>query len=61
LRVKDDGHGAIEKTGNGIGLSNTRARLENLYGAEQNFEINSPANGGFTVEVRIPFREQPAK
>lgn len=61
LRVKDDGHGAIEKTGNGIGLSNTRARLKNLYGAEQNFEINSPVNGGFTAEVRIPFREQPAK
>jgi two-component sensor histidine kinase len=60
LQVCDDGQGFIHQTGNkngGIGLSNTRARLENLYGKEQKFSINESSDGGVIVKIEIPFRE----
>jgi LytS/YehU family sensor histidine kinase len=58
LSVRDDGDGLSEtknQTG-GIGLANTRARLEKLYGARHSFEIISPQAGGLEVKVTIPFR-----
>ena len=58
LSVRDDGSGLSEsknQTG-GIGLSNTRARLEKLYGDAHSFEIISPQAGGLEVKVTIPFR-----
>ncbi|HEX9963146.1 MAG TPA: histidine kinase [Pyrinomonadaceae bacterium] len=62
LSVRDDGSGLSESKNhsNGIGLANTRARLEKLYGAEHSFEINSPAAGGLEVRVTIPFRSSAA-
>ncbi len=59
LTVRDDGPGLREPRQalrEGVGLSNTRARLERLYGAAQNFEYGDAARGGFEVELRIPFR-----
>jgi sensor histidine kinase YesM len=62
LQVSDDGQGFVSKNGkensDGIGLSNVRARLENLYGGRQIFSINEIPNGGVTVKIEIPFREQ---
>jgi two-component sensor histidine kinase len=60
LRVRDDGRGLAPekiKSGDGVGLPNTRARLENLYGAAHRFEIVA-AGGETSVNVEIPFREQ---
>ena len=56
LQVRDDGPGLPAVTnGNGIGLANTRARLDKLYGSEHTFEL-SPANGhGLQVTVTLPF------
>lgn len=57
LRVSDNGGGLNKSqspTG-GIGLSNTRKRLEKLYGEQSRFEISSRANGGFQVKITIPF------
>ncbi|HKO59753.1 MAG TPA: histidine kinase, partial [Pyrinomonadaceae bacterium] len=56
LQVRDDGPGLPSVThGNGIGLSNTRARLDQLYGSAHTFEL-SPANGtGLQVTVTLPF------
>jgi len=58
LVVRDDGSGLTEakNQSGGIGLANTRARLEKLYGARHSFEIRSPAAGGLEVKVSIPFR-----
>jgi two-component system, LytTR family, sensor kinase len=58
LVVRDDGSGLKESKNQsgGIGLANTRARLEKLYGAEHSFELRSPASGGLEVKVSIPFR-----
>jgi sensor histidine kinase YesM len=61
LVVRDDGSGLSESKNQsgGIGLANTRARLEKLYGAEHSFELRSPAGGGLEVKVSIPFRAAP--
>ncbi len=56
LRVSDDGPGipdgvAIEE---GVGLSNTRARLQQLYGNPEALHLHS-APGGFIVTVTVPY------
>lgn len=61
LTVRDNGCGLfIHKTssGTGIGLANTQARLEHLYGERHEFNLNEPFNGGLTVNIKIPFREK---
>jgi len=60
LRVSDSGPGfagesAASSGGLGIGLSTTRARLEQLYGAEQQIVFGRSEQGGGTVTVTIPF------
>jgi LytS/YehU family sensor histidine kinase len=57
LEVRDDGPGlrAEGKAGGGVGLSNTRARLQHLYGTGQRFEIGNDAHGGCVARVVLPF------
>ena len=57
LEVRDNGPGLARATadrshGNGIGIANTRARLERLYGARQSFDLR--ADEGLAVRLRIP-------
>jgi sensor histidine kinase YesM len=60
LRVADDGVGVrprpSEPSREGIGLRNTKARLENLYGNEHEFSARGGSDGGFVVDIVIPFR-----
>lgn len=59
LEVSDDGPGPPRSgTGpDGIGLGNTRERLERLYGDAQRLEIGAAhAAGGTLVVIEIPFR-----
>jgi two-component system, LytTR family, sensor kinase len=57
LSVIDDGAGAESPDpGRGIGLANTRARLEELYGNDQTLVLDHPSTGGFRVRVSIPYR-----
>ncbi|MCX8091100.1 MAG: histidine kinase [Verrucomicrobiae bacterium] len=62
LSVCDTGGGPArrEKSSPGIGLANTRARLEALYGRAAQLNLHSDAEGRFTVEMEIPFREASA-
>ncbi len=39
-----------------IGLANTKARLEQLYGGNQRIEFGRSASGGASVRIIIPFR-----
>ena len=56
LQVRDDGPGLPAVTnGNGIGLSNTRARLEKLYGPAHTFELSQADGRGLQVTVTMPF------
>ncbi len=47
-----------ERVDTGIGLANTRARLEQLYGADQRFALE-PRDGGVVAHVTLPWREAP--
>jgi two-component system, LytTR family, sensor kinase len=54
LRVSDNGPGTKgQVASSGIGLSNTRARLERLYGGRADLRIDDTASG-FSVELDIP-------
>ena len=57
LTVRDDGPGisatAIGK--DGIGLANTRSRLQQLYGDAHRLDIENAAGGGLLVKMTIPF------
>jgi len=56
ISVADDGVASCgEHPRERIGLANTRARLEQLYGAAQRFTFGASPAGGFVVEMVIPF------
>jgi two-component sensor histidine kinase len=58
LQVGDNGAGLLRSgpPREGVGLSNTRKRLEQLYGDGFKFEFNNSDSGGLVVSVAIPFR-----
>ena len=61
LTVDDDGPEFAAKAPRpreGIGLSNTRSRLQTLYGADFRLEMASRADGGTTVLIDLPWRKK---
>jgi LytS/YehU family sensor histidine kinase len=56
LRVEDNGVGLRGQSRTGIGLQNTRQRLEQAYGGRQHFSIESGADGGVVASIRLPRR-----
>ncbi len=58
LVVSDNGAGVADASSisEGVGLSNTRARLRTLYGEAHRFEFGNRAEGGLRVRLTIPFR-----
>jgi len=62
LDVQDSGSGPREEAvGNGIGLSTTRARLEQLYGRKHTLHLERAKSGGALASVRIPFHTTPTE
>jgi sensor histidine kinase YesM len=58
LRVDDDGIGLPpEGPKDGLGLGNTRTRLDMLFGNAATVNLQAKAEGGTRVELRFPFRE----
>jgi len=63
LAVRDNGVGLspdkLNAFHSGVGLSNTRSRLENLYGDRHRFEFQTPPGGGLLVTIVIPMGHDP--
>jgi two-component system LytT family sensor kinase len=60
IELSDDGPGCELIDGhvpgsNGVGLSNTRERLANLYGAEHSIKLSKTEPHGLTIGIRIPY------
>ena len=53
IEVKDDGPGAATVR-EGVGVSNTRARLEHLYGSAAHLELSNVGGGGFRARLELP-------
>ena len=60
LAVCDNGKGIpdTKPAREGVGLSNTRERLRELYGEAHRFELRQGAEGGLRVEMTIPYRSE---
>jgi signal transduction histidine kinase len=62
IQVQDDGPGlASDMTpmpGTGVGLRNTRERLEQLYREHHSVDLTEAPGGGTLVTLRIPFKVQ---
>src|SRR5215203_2453342 len=60
LTVYDNGAGLADdwqsKSGAGIGLANTAARLQQLYNEDHQFDIRNRDGGGVQVIIRMPLR-----
>ena len=59
LEVKDTGPGLApaaskKEAGAGVGLSNVRARLEQLYAGRHRFELAGGEGGGLSVTLELP-------
>jgi len=62
LRITDNGNGLTTGDGRpsreGIGLSNTRSRLQHLYGDNFKLELADAIGGGLEARIDIPFRTE---
>lgn len=60
LQVTDNGAGRSSPAAHdgrvGVGLTNVRARLNELYGTRHRFRVFTPESGGFGVQVVLPYR-----
>jgi two-component system, LytTR family, sensor kinase len=58
LEVEDDGPGlgADRPLKERVGLTNTRARVSNLYGNQHGLRLHHAPGGGLVVSLSIPFR-----
>jgi signal transduction histidine kinase len=63
LRIEDDGPGFSAEASSsekGIGLANTRARLQQLYGEAAKLSVEKAPGGGAIVTMTVPYRVVPA-
>ncbi|MFZ0585299.1 MAG: ATP-binding protein, partial [Candidatus Sulfotelmatobacter sp.] len=60
LEVRDNGPGLNGKShpGFGIGLSNTRERLNHFYQDDFELRASQPTSGGFEVLITIPYERK---
>ena len=56
LTVRDNGPGYYPEPEVGLGVTNTRARLETLFGEAGRLEVINAEEGGTVVTIRFPLR-----
>jgi sensor histidine kinase YesM len=61
MEIGDNGQGLTRHRGvvppEGVGLRNTRARLQQLYNDDHKMTLEDQPSGGCIVKIHIPFRE----
>ena len=59
IEVRDTGAGvSLDPVRPGVGLTNTRARLERLYGTAQSLVLANRPQGGCSVSITLPYRRE---
>jgi two-component system, LytTR family, sensor kinase len=62
VAISDSGPGIGSNTSSlgkkGVGLSNVRSRLQQIYGPDFRFELMNASDGGLTVVMEIPFQHE---
>jgi two-component system, LytTR family, sensor kinase len=53
--VRDNGPGLDAEAGSGVGVANTRARLEQLYGEFATLTLANADGGGVTATISLPY------
>jgi two-component system, LytTR family, sensor kinase len=56
VTVRDDGDGLEGGRPEGLGISNTRARLHGLFGATHELDVANADGGGVRVTITFPYR-----
>ncbi|HZZ95134.1 MAG TPA: histidine kinase [Usitatibacter sp.] len=56
VEVADDGVGFRARSGHGVGLANTRARLETMFAGAGSLELSARDRGGVSATIRLPLR-----
>ena len=55
LTVRDNGAGIEAAAASGVGVNNTRARLEQLYGEAARLALSPPPDGGTLARITLPY------
>ena len=55
VTIRDNGPGVSDIERSGIGLSNTRARLEQMYGPVASLTLRSASDGGTVAKLVVPY------
>jgi two-component system LytT family sensor kinase len=58
LEIGDNGTGVPAEIHEGIGLHNTKARLEQLHGSAQTMTLREASGGGALATITLPYREE---
>jgi len=62
VAISDSGPGISSNANSlgkkGVGLSNVRSRLQQIYGPDYRFELMNAGDGGLTVVMEIPFQRE---
>ncbi len=63
IELTDDGPGLPENyhlrvSSSGVGISNTRDRLRELFGKNQSFQVANRKSGGVRISIRIPYQTE---
>lgn len=59
IEVSDNGPGAAGEIREGVGISNTRARLDQLCGGAARLDLGNAPGGGFRARLSIPAHSEP--
>ena len=62
ITVEDDGPGITAgAVKDGVGLGNTRARLQEMYGSLHSFDVTNAPGGGTVARLSLPWQTEPTE